>query len=101
MVGLFFVIRTNYHRSITMKQEGTLYTITFNKDVNFLNKALLRNFLARVPDGSVLIIDGSKAEFVDHDILETIEDYLITSKERNIQVEKKLFVDISAKKTII
>ena len=101
IVGLFFVIKTNYHRSITMQQEGTLYTITFNKDVNFLNKALLRNFLARVPDGSTLIIDGSKAEFIDHDIMETIEDYQITSKERNIQVERRLFVDITAKKTIM
>jgi hypothetical protein len=32
-------------------------------------------------------IDTSKAEFIDHDILETIEDVLATTSDNNIRVE--------------
>ena len=94
VVGLFFVIKTNYHESITLIQEGNIYTITFKKNVNFLNKALLRKYLAQVEEGMTLIIDGSKAEFIDHDIMETLEDYRVTAKENGIYVESKLFVDV-------
>jgi len=94
VVGLFFVIKTNYHEAITMKKEGNVCTIVFKKNVNFLNKALLRKFLAQVEEGMTLIIDGSEAEFIDHDIMETLEDYRITAKENGIYVESKLFVDV-------
>jgi len=94
VVGLLFVIKTNYHQAITMTKENNHYEIVFKKNVNFLNKALLRKYLFEVEEGATLTIDGSKAEFIDHDIMETIEDYKITSKEKNIAIESKLFVDI-------
>ena len=96
VVGLFFVIKTNYHEAITLTQEGDAYTITFKKNVNFLNKALLRKYLAQIENGATLIIDGSKAEFIDHDIMETIEDYVVTAREKDIYVGKKLFVDLKS-----
>ena len=34
-----------------------------------------------------LIIDGIKAQFIDHDILETIADFISSAAERNINVE--------------
>jgi len=94
VVGLFFVIRTNYKKAISMKQEGKIYTITLHKDVTFLNKALLRKLFSKIEEGSHLKIDGSKVEFVDHDIWETIDDFIVTASDKNITVEKKLFVDI-------
>jgi MFS superfamily sulfate permease-like transporter len=96
VVGLFFVIKTNYQEAITLMQEENIYTITFKKNVNFLNKALLRKYLSQVPEGATLIIDGSKAEFIDHDIMETLEDYRITAKENDIYVQSKLFVDLKS-----
>ncbi len=94
VVGLFFVIRTNYHKAISMKKEGNVYRITLHKDVSFLNKALLRRFFNEVENNSHVIIDGSKVEFVDHDILEAIDNFIVTSSDRDISVEKKLFVDL-------
>ncbi|MCB4779087.1 MAG: hypothetical protein LGB53_05600 [Sulfurovum sp.] len=95
-VGLFFVIKSNYHKAISMEHEDGIYKITFHKNVNFLNKALLRKYLAEVPDGSVIVIDGSRAEFIDNDIMEILEDYRVSATERRIMVESKLFVDIPA-----
>ena len=42
VIGLFFVIKANYHAAITLIQDGSHYLLALNKDVSFLNKALLR-----------------------------------------------------------
>ncbi len=97
VVGLFFVIHSNYKKAISLKQEGTHYVITLHKDVTFLNKALLRKLFSQVEANSTVLIDGSRAQFIDHDIVETIEDFIVTSADNNIEIKKQLFVDIDDK----
>ena len=87
VIGLFFVIKANYHAAITLTQDGSHYLLSLNKDVSFLNKALLRKFILSIPGQSTVTIDASKAKFIDHDILETIEDFLATAPDDNIIVE--------------
>ncbi|MEQ1558230.1 MAG: SulP family inorganic anion transporter [Methyloglobulus sp.] len=91
VIGLFFVIRANYHAAITMtltKNKGNRnYLITLNKDVSFLNKALLRKFILLVEGNSTVTIDASKVQFIDHDILETINDFVGSALDNNIKIE--------------
>lgn len=94
VVGLVFVIHANYRASITMHQEGSHYTISLNKDVSFLNKALLRSLLLQIDENSTVLIDGSRAHFVDHDIMETIEDFIVSAPDDNIKVEQRFFTPI-------
>jgi MFS superfamily sulfate permease-like transporter len=96
-IGLYYVIRANYHAAISLTQSGNHYLIRLNKDVTFLNRALLRKFLNQIDENSFIIIDGSKAQFIDHDILETIEDFLQSAPDANIQVETK---DLKGKEKI-
>lgn len=86
-LGLFFVIKANYHAAITLTKQDSHYLLSFNKDVSFLNKALLRKFILSIEENSTVTIDASKAKFIDHDILETIEDFLETTQDDNIVVE--------------
>lgn len=86
VIGMFFVIKANYHAAITMVQDGSHYEITLNKDVSFLNKALLRKFILFIQENSTVTIDASRAQFIDHDILETIEDFLAAAPDDNITV---------------
>ncbi|CAA9890168.1 conserved membrane hypothetical protein [Candidatus Methylobacter favarea] len=86
-VGLYFVIRANYHAAITMTRKKNHYLLSLNKDVSFLNKALLRKFLSQINANSTVLIDTSNTQFIDHDILETIEDFLQGAHEDNITVE--------------
>ncbi|WP_411728206.1 SulP family inorganic anion transporter [Methyloglobulus sp.] len=90
-IGLFFVIKANYHAAITLTKtltkSGNHYLITLNKDVSFLNKALLRKFILLVEENSNVTIDAQKAQFIDHDILETIDDFLASAPDNNIRVE--------------
>lgn len=87
--GLFFVLKANYHAAISLTQDGSNYLIKLHKDVSFLNKALLRSYLNQVEASGHLLIDGSKAQFIDQDILETIKDFLDAAKDSDISVELK------------
>jgi MFS superfamily sulfate permease-like transporter len=64
-IGLVFVMRSNYHKSITLQQDKEHQTLLLNKDVSFLSKALLRSLLHKVEKNSTLVIDASKAQFID------------------------------------
>ncbi|MGR9046132.1 MAG: SulP family inorganic anion transporter, partial [Gammaproteobacteria bacterium] len=70
-IGLYFVIRTNHIASITMQEKDSRYVLSLNKDVSFLNKALLRKYLLQINENSHVTIDARKAQFIDHDIFET------------------------------
>jgi len=87
VIGLFFVIKANYHAAITIAKTDSHYLISFNKDVSFLNKALLRKFILQIEENSTVTIDATKCSFVDHDILEVIENFLDTAIDDNIKVE--------------
>jgi MFS superfamily sulfate permease-like transporter len=95
--GLMFVLRANYHTAITLTQDGTHYVLAFNTDVSFLNKALLRKFILHIQENSTVVIDASKAKFIDHDILETVEDFLLAAPDDDISVE---VIDLYGKEKI-
>lgn len=87
LVGLFFVLKTNFHRALFSVNENGNYLIRLTKDVSFLNKALLRETFTNIPNGSTVIIDGSRSAFIDQDILETISDFRASAPNRDITVE--------------
>lgn len=86
-VGLFFVLRANFHEAITLTHHSGHYLLRLHKDVSFLNKALLRKHLSEIAADSELVIDGTRALFIDQDILETIADFLLAAPDRNITIE--------------
>ncbi|MCE9588825.1 MAG: SulP family inorganic anion transporter [Verrucomicrobia bacterium] len=85
-IGLLFVLRTNFHRSISLTLHEGSYLLRLNKDVSFLNKAYLRSLLASIGKNSHVTIDGKRATFIDQDILETLSDFVIDSKSRGLRI---------------
>jgi len=94
VVGVGFVLRSHMRAAFSVSKEGKKRVITFKKDVSFLNKATFIRVLKRIPDGASLIIDGTRAEFIDHDIIEVIEDFQQAAAFRRIEVEVR---DIATK----
>jgi MFS superfamily sulfate permease-like transporter len=88
-VGLIYVLKNNYHQAFTLTQNGNHYLLRLKKDVSFLHKAPLRQILNRIPENSSLLIDGSRASFIDRDIIETINDFVKAGTDYNINVELK------------
>ena len=87
--GAFFVIRTNHHEAITVVSQGSNYLMRFNKDASFVNKNEFRDKLRQLPDGSHVLIDGTRALFIDHDILEAVVDFQELAPYKEIQIELK------------
>jgi len=85
-IGLIFVLRSNFHRSISLTRHASSYLLRLNKDVSFLNKAYLRKLLSSIEEDSHVTIDGKRAQFVDQDIIETLGDFIMESHGRSITV---------------
>lgn len=88
-VGLFFVLRANYHSAFSLTRDGKNYLLRLQKDVSFLNKAQLRSYLEDIEAHSYLVIDGARAGFIDYDIMETLQDFIKAASDDNIRVELK------------
>ncbi|HEY5750677.1 MAG TPA: SulP family inorganic anion transporter [Chryseolinea sp.] len=89
IVGVFFVLRSNFQEALSLVKHGENYLLRMHKDVSFLNKALLRQTFEKIPRNTNLIIDGGDSQFIDADIIETIEDFMLNAPSRHIQVEIK------------
>ncbi len=89
LVSVFFVLKTNFQSAIILVNDDNQYLLKFTKDVSFVHKSTLRVALEKVPNGSSLMIDGSRSQFLDADIIETIEDFTKSAATRSISVEIK------------
>lgn len=75
VVGLGFVVKSNFRSAISLTQREGNFLLRFRKDVTFLNKNSLRLMLEEVLQGGHLLIDGTPAKFIDRDILDSLVDY--------------------------
>jgi MFS superfamily sulfate permease-like transporter len=57
--------------------------------VSFLNKPIIKNKLEEIPAEASVLIDTSRADFIDKDIIEVIEDFAIHAPLKNIRVQVK------------
>jgi carbonic anhydrase len=88
-LGLFFVFRSNLKSSFFVVHDEKKYLFRLRKDVSFLNKPSLKNKLEIVPADSYVMIDISRADFIDKDVIEVINDFLLHAPLKNIDVEIK------------
>jgi carbonic anhydrase len=90
-VALFYILRRDVLFPFKFnKQElnfGVKVRLELAEEVSFLNKSSIVYKLQMTPKNAHLVIDGSKARFIDPDILEIIEDFKVNAKTRNIKVE--------------
>lgn len=89
VVGLFFVMRSNFRSAVFVVHDHKNYLFRLRKDVSFLNKPIIKRKLSKVPDDSFVLIDATRADFLDKDVIEVIEDFMISAPLKNIRVELK------------
>ena len=92
--GLTVVLIMNHHAAFTIISDDSSFYIRFAKDVTFLQKIALKKTLAQLPNNSSIVIDGNGAMFIDHDILELIEDFKASARNRDIRVEIRNFSSV-------
>lgn len=86
-VGIYFVIRSNFQSAVIVTRDGKNVLIRFAKDVSFLNKPSLLRVFQDVPHGANVLIDGTRAQFIDHDIGDAIDDFVASASARGIAVD--------------
>jgi MFS superfamily sulfate permease-like transporter len=91
VVGFFFIIQANYHKTVTLSEDKGVYILKLQKQVSYLNKAPLMKALESIPDGSEVLINATKATFIDKDIEEILNDFISSAARKSIEVKTKGF----------
>ena len=89
LVGLFFMVRSNFRTAVIVINDHNNYLIRFRKDVSFLNKPIVKKRLEEIPENAFLLIDVTRADFIDKDIIEEINNFLCHTHLKNINAEIK------------
>lgn len=89
LVGIGFMVFSNFRSAVHVTKRNNHYLIRLRNNVTFLNKSILRKELLKIPRYADVIIDGTTAIYIDHDIIETIELFLNSAPEKGIRVEVK------------
>ncbi len=88
-VGIFYIIRSNFRTAIFVETIGNQHLIRLRKDISFFSKPKLKNIFENIPDNAQVNIDLTKAEFIDKDIIDTINEFTINAPTRNINISVK------------
>ena len=89
IVGLFFMVRSNFRSSVFVVNDQNNFLIRFRKDVSFLNKPIVKKKLEDVPENAYVLIDATRADFIDKDVIEVVNNFLWHAHLKNIRVEIK------------
>jgi carbonic anhydrase len=89
IVGLYFVMRSNFKSAVFVVHDNNKFLFRFRKDVSFLNKAIVKRKLEEVPENAFVLIDTTRADFIDKDIIDTINEFSLHAPIKNIKVEIK------------
>ena len=87
-VGIVIILIKSYqnshflHKEIDAADKSHL-KMTLAEEVTFFNKGAILNELDKIPKNSHLEIDVRKTQYLDYDIIEILEDFLVKAKERH------------------
>jgi len=88
-VSLFFLLRSNFRSAVMIVHDENKYLVRFRKDVSFLNKPIVKGRLEQVPENSFVLIDITRADFIDKDVIDVINEFMHHAQLKNIKVEVK------------
>jgi MFS superfamily sulfate permease-like transporter len=86
-------LRANVQRALTVAHHDDYYLLVFRKDISFLGKVQLNHCLKQIPNGATLIIDASRADFIDVDVREAVEAFAQEAPQRGITIDRKHWPD--------
>ena len=91
VAALAQLLKNNYKAEYYYKKheykEGDTITIRLDEDVSFINKGSIAFTLDDLPENSTVIIDGSRSDSIDLDVVEIIHNFKDNAAEtKNIKV---------------
>ncbi|WP_196888001.1 SulP family inorganic anion transporter [Aureivirga sp. CE67] len=89
-VGVLVVLLKSYQNSHFLHEENVsdnVMKMTLAEEVTFFNKGAILKELDRVPANTSLELDVRNTVYLDHDIIEILEDFAAKSANKNIKVK--------------
>ena len=90
LISVYFIVQNNFRAEYkitkTIHRDIETDYIKLNSNVTFLNKVKLRKTLDELPEYSILTIDGTECNFIDHDILEILSEFDAKAHDRHIEL---------------
>lgn len=68
-------LKNSYYFHKDRHKEGDVITVDLAEEVSFLNKASIRETLDHMPENSSVVINASKTDYIDFDVLEIIKEF--------------------------
>jgi len=92
MVGIVVILIKSYQNSHFLHKEGEdiddgKVKMTLAEEVTFFNKGAILKELDRLPNDSFLELDVTNTKYLDNDIIEIMDDFILKAKERNITIK--------------
>jgi MFS superfamily sulfate permease-like transporter len=85
--SVLVVACANLRSPATLAQHDDHYLLAFRKDVSFLGKVQVKHYLRQIPDHAALIIDATRADYIDHDVRELLDAFVAAAPARGITVD--------------
>lgn len=89
-IGFLVVLIKNYQNSVFLHKkesaDSNIIQMIFAEEISFLNKASIQKELFNLPEGTNLELDISKTTYLDYDVVEILEDFIIQAKNKNINI---------------
>lgn len=86
-VSVVFILFNYYHSNVVqLMDDGDVLYLIFAENLTFLNKGRVIEVLESIPDGSRVMLDTSQCQYIDHDIVEAIQEFSASAEERQLEI---------------
>ena len=94
----YFIFKNTYKAGFTLqrKSEGhsNHYYFRLAINVSFINKKKLKDELEKIPDYSIVDIDGGHSVYIDYDVIEVINEFKAKAHHKHIELHLKGIPDV-------
>lgn len=88
--SIYFLVKHTYRAGFLVKEKMVGEIVYFNiklaLNVSFLNKERISKLLDKIPNYSVVEIIGTDSVYIDHDVLEILQQYKSKAHNKHIQL---------------
>jgi MFS superfamily sulfate permease-like transporter len=94
----YFIFRNTYKAGFTLstRMEGHIPHYLFHLAINvsFINKKKLKDELEKIPDFSVVHIEGAHSVYIDYDVIELINEFKAKAHHKHIELKLSGIPDV-------
>ena len=91
--SVYFLVKHTYRAGFVVKEKldghTKHYKIELALNVSFLNKQRVLDLLDKIPEYSIVEVDGTDSVYIDHDVLEIFAEFKAKARRKHIELVLK------------